>query len=258
MKEYALVTGASKGIGRAIALELAGAGYNLLLIARSEPELQGLSEIIKKQYNADALYMAIDLSNSSAISAVYDWCSRLNMPISILVNNAGFGIWGRFEDLDRQEQMRMLNLNIHAVVELTYCLIPLLRTQKSAFIMNVSSTAAYQSVPTLTLYAASKAFVLPFSRGLRYELKGSGISVSCLCPGPTDTGFAHSAGMDALADLAAKFNMKADDVAKIALKGLFNKKTEIIPGFLNKLSAFGARHLNKSLIERISGKLYQQ
>jgi short-subunit dehydrogenase len=132
-----------------------------------------------------------------------------------------------------------------------------LRKQKQAFILNVSSTAAYQAVPTLALYAASKAFVLSFSRALRYELKDTNISVSCLCPGPTDTGFAHRAGMDALAELAAKFNMPADEVARIGLKGMFRKKVEIIPGFLNKVSSFGARHLSKAMIERITAGLYK-
>jgi len=136
-------------------------------------------------------------------------------------------------------------------------LLPVLKNQPQSHILNVSSTAAYQAVPTFTIYAASKAFVLSFSRGLRYELKNTNISVSCLCPGPTDTGFAHRAGMDALAELAAKVNMTPDDVAGIALKGMFNKKTEIIPGFLNKLSSFGAKHLNKSLVERISAGLYK-
>ena len=121
----------------------------------------------------------------------------------------------------------------------------------------MASTAAYQAVPTLAVYAATKAFVLSFSRALRIELKDV-VSVSCLCPGPTDTGFAHRAGMDAIADLAEKFNMQPGEVAKIGLEGMFNKKAEIIPGLLNKLSAIGSRHLNKALIERIASGLYKK
>jgi short-subunit dehydrogenase len=258
MKEYALITGASKGIGRSIALQLAGSGYNLLLVSRSETELQQVAELIKKDYNVDVDYLAIDLSDNGAALKLSNWCKELAVALSILINNAGFGVWGSFEELDLQEQIKMLNLNINALVELTYLLLPALRKQNTAFILNVASTAAYQAVPTLALYSASKAFVLSFSRALRYELIDTNVSVSCLCPGPTDTGFAHRAGMDALAELAAKFNMQPNEVAKIGLKGMFHKKAEIIPGFLNKLSATGSRHLNKSLIERITNNLYKK
>jgi len=150
----------------------------------------------------------------------------------------------------------MLQLNINAVAELTYYLLPQLKKQPS-YILNVSSTAAYQAVPTLAAYAASKAFVLSFSRALRIELKDT-ISVSCLCPGPTDTGFAHRAGMDAIAELAEKFNMRPAEVAKIGVEGMFKRKPEIVPGFLNKVSAIGARHINKALIERIAAGLYKK
>ncbi|WP_259068062.1 SDR family NAD(P)-dependent oxidoreductase [Mucilaginibacter sp. X4EP1] len=258
MKEYALITGASKGIGKSIALQLAGLGYHLLLTARSEADLQQLAESIKKDYNVNVEYLAIDLSGSGAALKLSDWCKDLSVPVAILINNAGFGVWGNFESLILDEQIKMLNLNINALVALTYLLLPLLREQNKAFILNVASTAAYQAVPTLALYSASKAFVLSFSRALRYELIDSHISVSCLCPGPTDTGFAHRAGMDALAELAAKFNMQADEVAKIGLKGMFRKKAEIVPGFLNKVSGFAARHLNKSVIERITAGLYKK
>jgi len=110
----------------------------------------------------------------------------------------------------------------------------------------------------LSIYAASKAFVLSFSRALRHELKQTGISVSCLCPGPTDTGFAKRAGLDALAELAEKFNMSADDVAAAGLKGLFNGRAEIIPGALNKISAAVVRHAPRKIIERLAAGLYKQ
>ncbi len=258
MKEYALVTGASKGIGKSIVLQLARSGYNLLLVSRSETELQQFAELIRKDYKIDVHYLAIDLSNNGSALKLSDWCKDLAVPVSILINNAGFGVWGNFEELGLEEQIKMLNLNINTLVELTYFLLPVLRKQKPAFILNVSSTAAYQAVPTLALYSASKAFVLSFSRALRYELIKTNISVSCLCPGPTDTGFAHRAGMDALADLAAKFNMSANKVAQIGLKGMFSKKAEIVPGFLNKISGFASRHISKSIIERITAGLYKQ
>lgn len=257
LQKYALITGASKGIGRSIALLLAEAGYNVLLVARAEAELQQLAELIQSRYPVEASYLAADLSTESATDAVTHWCNSVTQSISVLINNAGYGLWGDFESLGLAEQQNMLQLNIGAVVNITHHLLPVLRKQPRAYILNIASTAAYQAVPTLALYAASKAFILSYSRALRYELKGTGVSVSCLCPGPTATGFAGRAGMDALADLANKFNMQPLQVAQIGLKGMFNNKAEIIPGFLNKLSAFGARHLPKALIERITAGLYK-
>jgi len=251
MDEYAVVTGASKGIGRAISILLAKKGYKLVLIARSEAELK----LLTGEISTDALHFAIDLSELGAAKKVADFCN--DIPVSILINNAGYGLWGNFDEVDIQQQLNMLQLNINAVVELSYYLLPKLKKQPS-YILNVASTAAYQAVPTLAVYAATKAFVLSFSRALRVELKESGVSVSCLCPGPTDTGFAQRAGMDALADLAEKFNMQPVEVAKLGIEGMFQQKAEIIPGFLNKLSAIGARYINKALIERITAGLYEK
>lgn len=257
MDQYALVTGAGKGIGRSMAILLAQKGYNLLLVSRSESDLLALSTQIKAGYKIKAGYLPADLSKTGAALQVFDWVKNLNVPVSVVINNAGHGMWGNFDELDLTAQTGMMQVNMNALTELSYHFIPLLKLQQQAFILNVSSTAAYQAVPTLAVYAATKAFVLSFSRALRYELKNSNVSVSCLCPGPTDTGFAHSAGMDALAELAAKFNMTADEVAVIGIKGMFNKKAEIVPGFLNKLSAAAAVHSPKSLIERVTAGLYK-
>jgi short-subunit dehydrogenase len=257
MKEYALITGASKGIGKSIANLLAKQGYNVLLIARSADELEQLASSIASHYRVDARYLAIDLSEAGAVGQVVNWVNGLSVSLSILINNAGYGIFGRFDENKLPEQMNMLSLNIDTVVELTYQLLPVLKQQHKAYILNVASTAAYQAMPGFALYAASKTFILNYSRALNYELKGTPVSVSCLCPGPTDTNFAHRAGMDELAELADKFNMQPDEVAQIGLKAMFNNKAEVIPGFLNKLGAAGARHLAKSLIEGISARLYK-
>jgi len=258
MDEYALVTGASKGIGREMAVQLAAKGYNLLLAARSETELLQLSKEISEQHKVKALYFVCDLTRSGATAELAGWCIENTTSLSILVNNAGYGIWGNFKDSELNVQMGMLQLNINAVVELSHLLLPLLEKQAQSYILNVCSTAAYQAMPTMALYAASKSFVLSFTRALRFELQNSKVSVSCLSPGPTATGFASRAGLDALADLADKFNMSPAEVARTAIKGMFNKKTEIIPGFLNKVSTFGATHLPKSLIERITAGLYKR
>jgi len=258
MEKYALVTGASRGIGRSIALVLAERGYNLLITARSENELSDLASLIHTNYNVKTHWLVCDLSQPESVKNLVLWVNQLDIPIAILVNNAGYGLWGKFEELSLAGQLEMLRLNIDAVVSLSHHLLPLLHQQQQAYILNVASTAAYQAVPTLAVYAASKAAVLSFSRALRYELRKSSVSVSCLSPGPTDTGFAARAGMAKLAELAAKFNMSPDEVAKIAIKGMFNSKAEIVPGKLNKLSAFMVRLVSKNFVEGITGRLYDK
>lgn len=257
MNEYALITGASKGIGRSIAFNLAKRGYNLLLVARAEAELKELSDTIAQQHQVQVKYLSIDLSLPEAPGELAKWSVLQSNDLTILVNNAGYGLFGDFETLPLAEQLNMIRLNLDAVICVTHLLIPVLKNQKQSYVLNVASTAAYQAMPGLAIYAASKSFILSFSRALNFELKSSSISVSCLSPGPTDTGFASRAGLDDFADLAEKFNMNPDEVASIAIKGMFGKKPEIITGFLNKLSAFGARHLPKSLVERVSARLYK-
>jgi short-subunit dehydrogenase len=257
MKQYALITGASKGIGKAMAIELAQAGYGILLVSRSETELQQLAAVVKETYKVDALWLAIDLSEKGAAQKVADWVKGLEAALAVLINNAGFGLWGTFETLNGSEQLNIISLNIAAMVDLTHLLIPALKNNKQAYILNVASTAAYQAVPGLAVYAASKAFVLSFSRAIGYELRKTPISVSCLSPGPTDTDFTKRAGMDALADIAEKFNAKPEHVARTGIKGMFKKKAEIIPGFLNIVSAYGARHLSKKLVEAVTARLYK-
>ena len=257
MNTYALVTGASKGIGRSIALLLAKKGYSVLLVARSADELEALAQEITALHHVQAHWLAIDLSEPDAADRVARWCTDNLYSVSILINNAGYGLWGKFESLGIDEQLNMINLNINALIKLTHAFIGTLKQQTQAYILNIGSTAAYQAVPTMAIYSATKAFVLSFSRALRYELKGSPISVSCFCPGPTDTAFTQRAGLDALADLAAKFNMQPDEVAALGLKGMFNKKAEIVPGLLNKISTAAGRHLPKALIEKITGDLYK-
>ncbi|MHA4896832.1 SDR family NAD(P)-dependent oxidoreductase [Pedobacter sp. PWIIR3] len=258
MDKYALVTGASKGIGKEIAIQLAELGYHLLLVARSETELSSLASLIQEKYQVKVHYLSNDLSMPGSSYRVAEWCTEHTSNFSILVNNAGFGIFGQFDTLKLDEQMEMIRLNVNAVVELTHILLPRLHEQNQAYILNICSTAAYQAMPAMAIYAATKSFILSFTRALRYELKDSNVSVTCLSPGPTDTGFASRAGLDMLAELADNFNMSPGTVARIGLHGMFQKKAEIIPGFINKLSAAGATFLPKRLVERISASIYKK
>jgi short-subunit dehydrogenase len=256
---FALVTGASKGIGKSIAHELARKKQDLFLLARSERLLEQLALELRQQYQVRAKYLAIDLSAPDATTQILSFIEKDKLGISILVNNAGYGLWGRFEKLDLQQQLNMLRLNNESMVSLTYALLPLLQKQSRSYILNVASTTAYQAIPYLTVYAASKAFVVSFSRGLSGELKNTGVSVTCLSPGATDTNFMLVAGMNTtkLLNSANKVSMTPDEVAAQAIKALFNNQLEFIPGLINKVTAFANNILPKKMVERIAANIYK-
>ncbi|WP_151086167.1 SDR family NAD(P)-dependent oxidoreductase [Hymenobacter baengnokdamensis] len=256
----ALITGASRGIGRALALGLARRGYDLLLIARSGDQLRALAQEVQARHQRQAQVLALDLTQPEAAVRVATWVAQQSPDgLAVLVNNAGYGLWGRFEQLNLEEQLNMLQLNLTLPVQLTYALLPLLHQAERGFILNVASTAAYQAVPSLTLYAASKAFLLSFSRGLRYELKDTAIGVTCLSPGATTTDFGNRAGMGTeLQAVANKVSMTADQVAEAGLKALFAGKAEFIPGMLNKVSAGLTSVVPKPIVEKIAAGIYEK
>jgi uncharacterized protein len=255
---YALITGASKGLGKSMAAEMAARKYDLLLVARSGEELAKVASELAASHGIQVHYLPIDLSHPEAPEQVYKWCTDNNYQVSVLINNAGYAVWGYFDKLTLQQQSGMLTVNMNTPVALCHLFLPMLLQQPKAYILNVGSTAAYQAVRTVSLYAASKAFVLFFTRGLRLELKDTGVSVTCVCPGPVNTNFLERAGMEELRATAEKFGMHPDAVAKIAIKGMFRRKAEIIPGAINAVSAFMTRLLPKSTIETIAGGLYKK
>jgi len=256
---YALITGASKGIGKSIALALAAKGNNLLLVSRSEEALKELSTFIAQRYKVKTDYLAIDLAAADAAQRVYNWYTEKGYAIHILVNNAGYGLWGKFDSRSIESHNEMLQLNVLTLVQLTHKILPDLKKQSSAYILNVASTAAYQAVPTLSLYAASKSFVLLFTRGIKLELKDTNVSVSCLCPGPTSTDFIERAGMsESIKKKSDTFSMTADAVAKIGVNGMYKGKAEIIPGLLNKIIVIFTALLPKFITEKIANDLYKK
>ncbi len=255
---YALVTGASKGIGRSIAEELAGRGFSLLLIARSEQKLQEESEKIRRQYNVQVHWLAMDLTEKGAAKTIFDWCIKNSFEVSILVNNAGYGLSGLFEKYDSEDHMNMMQLNMLVPVELCRLFLPTLKQQTHAYILNIASNAAYQAVPYMSVYAASKVFMLYFSRGLRQELRKSHVSVTCICPGPTDTDFVVRAQIGEKGLKTAKqVNMTSAQVGAIAVKAMLAGKAEVITGVLNKLTAFAVWLLPKGFIEKTAMKIYE-
>jgi short-subunit dehydrogenase len=254
---FALITGASKGIGKSIAEQLAARGYDLLLIARSADLLEQVAKEISLTKNRKCQWLALDLAEEQAAETVFDYCNKNQLDISVLVNNAGYGLSGKFERYTVQEHIDMLRVNIITLTKLTRLFLPSLLKQPAAYILNIGSTASYQAVPLLSAYAASKAYVLSFSRGLFQELKKTNVSVTCICPGPTDTNFVNRANVGTKGQKAAnQFNMSPQTVARIAIDSMFRRKPEVITGGLNKISAFFAWLLPKSVVEGIAMKLY--
>jgi uncharacterized protein len=255
---YALVTGSSKGIGKAIAVELAKKKIDLLLVARSEDLLKEFSEEIRNNFTVKVNYLVIDFTEPNAACKVKEWCVNNNYDIHILVNNAGYGLSGSFGKYSREAYNDMLQININAQVDFCHIFLDDLKKLPQAYILNIASSTAYQSVPGFALYAASKAFIKSFSRSLSYELRKTNVSVTCVSPGGTDTDFAIRAKVSSKALKAANtFNMTPEAVAKAAVKAMFSKKTEVIIGRINKLGAFLSWLLPQKFVEGNLSKIYE-
>ena len=255
---YALITGASKGIGRAIAVELAKRKINVLLVARSNTLLQDIAEDLKSTYGIAADWLSADLAEPDMDEKILNWCISRQYMVNILVNNAGFGLTGPFDHYSKKDNAALLQVNIISLIQLCQAFLPVLKAQQKAFILNIASTSAYQSVPMMNLYSSSKAFVLRFSRSLSHELKGSSVSVTAICPGPTDTDFPNRAQMNEKTKKAAvKFNMTPESVAVLAVNAMFAGKREVIAGPINKLGAFFVWLLPNNFVENTASSIYK-
>ena len=191
-----LITGASQGIGRALAEKFAKKGANLLLVARNEAALKTLSENLEKANpGIKVYYLKLDLTKPDSARALKDFCVEKDFQVDTLVNNAGYGVWGQFSELSLKEQLDCMQVNMTAVVQLTHEFLPMLKKHSRSYVMNVASTVAYQAMPTFAIYAATKSFVLSFSRALHHELKPQGVFVTTLVPGATDSQFIERAGL---------------------------------------------------------------
>jgi uncharacterized protein len=237
----ALVTGASSGIGEAMARRLAADGVSLVITARRRDALEALAVQLRSQVAVDVV--DIDLGHSGAAAVLWQR-ARASGPIDILINNAGFGYFRAFDsvDADVQRDHELLMLNVGSLVELCkYFVAESGASGKRRHILNVASIAAYQSVPRMALYAASKALVRNFSEGLHDELRSTDIRVTCVCPGGTKTAFHAAAGAGDYGKIANASMMSADAVARVGLSAMWKGKRTVVPGFINKLSCFGVR-----------------
>src|SRR5215204_2892817 len=255
---YALITGSAKGIGSAMALEMAARGYDLLLVDIDMIGLERTKNKIGKNHTVNVLTLPLDLSNDDSAMQIKEWSSPYHNELCVVINNAGYGLNAPFESLDVEEHENIIDVNIKAQLKICHAFIPILKRFPRSYLLNVGSTTCFQSVPYLSVYAASKAFVISFTRSLRYELKDSPISVSCLIPGSTDTDFVNRARMgEHVRKKATTYNMTPESVAQIAVKGMFSGKSEIIPGLSNQLHAFFPKFFPKSFVEKIAGNLYK-
>jgi short-subunit dehydrogenase len=255
---YALITGASKGIGKEIAHALAQKGYDLLLIARNSYELQMVKEEFEKKFGVQIDYLVADLSETGSVDRIRTWVEEKQVDLRILVNNAGYGLVGQFEQYDFVENQKMMQVNMDALVEMCQKFFPFLVGKGQAYVLNIASSTAYQAIPNMSLYAATKVFVLNFSRGLHHEWKNKGISVTVVSPGATTTNFNDRANLPEKARKAAeKITMTPEAVAKLAVNGMFAKKIEVITGAVNKLAAFLAWIVPKSISEKIAKGIYE-
>ncbi|MGJ3249389.1 MAG: SDR family NAD(P)-dependent oxidoreductase [Elainellaceae cyanobacterium] len=249
----ALITGASSGIGAAFASELAGRGVDLVLVARSGDRLEAIASDLQDRFNIRVDVLSKDLSQPDAASEIFDATQQWGLTIDLLINNAGFGDYGPFSDRDRQRQLDMVKVNIVATVDLTHLFLPGMRQQAEGSIINVSSIAAFQPMPYLSVYGASKAFVLSFSEALWAENKPYGIRVLALCPGPTETQFFDRAQFPksftqtvpqrvASVEVVVKDALRALDgnAPNLVTGGLLNRVIVNLPRFLPRPMLIGA------------------
>ena len=253
----ALITGASFGIGMEFARIFAREGYNLVLVARSADKLRQLASELEKAHRTRSLILATDLTEPGAAAYVLDQTTRADIQVDVLVNNAGFGQYGLFAENDLEECLRQIQLNVTTLTHLTHLYLPAMIEGKTGRILNVASTAAFQPGPLMAVYFATKAYVLHFSEALANELRGTGITVTCLCPGATATEFhkrAKATGMNLL-----KFGaMDARTVAEDGYRALIAGKPLVISGFKNWLLAQSVRFSPRGLVTAITRKIQEQ
>ena len=250
----ALITGASSGIGEVFAWELAQRNYDLVLVARSEAKLQELAEKLMQAYAINAEIIVQDLSNPGAGTTVFEAVSQKGLTVDMLINNAGFGDYGAFSDRPLPKIMEMIQLNIATLVELTHLFLTPMRQRRSGTIINVASIAGFLPLPYMSVYAATKAFVLSFSSALWAENRADGIRIQALCPGPTATQFFQVAEFPATMNESGVNMVTAAEVVKESLKGLETNKSNIVTGGLKtqiivNLQRFFPRDFLLSLME---------
>jgi short-subunit dehydrogenase len=244
-----LVTGASAGLGADFARQLGARGERLVLVARRKDRLDALAAEL-----GNARAVAVDLGEAGAARRLMADIASNDERVECLVNNAGFGLAGRFAELDGARQREMIDLNCGALTELAHAVLPAMIAARSGRILNVASTAAFQPGPGMAVYFATKAFVLSFSEALHEEVRAHGVTVTALCPGPTSTEFGDVAGWKGH-PLIDRMSAASADVVRMGIKAMDNGRAVAVPGLANKLGAQGHRLLPRLLLRRVTGSI---
>ena len=253
--KWALVTGASAGIGVALAKELAAGGTHLVLTARRLDRLEALAGELRAKYQIQTEVVAADLARVEGPEAIYNFAKQKNLAMDLLVNNAGFGQYGELPQVDAQRLLDMVQVNCSAVVQLTRLFIPDMVARRRGDVLILASTAAFQAVPYISTYAATKAFDLLFAEGLAEEMKPYGIRVCALCPGSTASEFHTIAGQEKFSD--KQHQETAEKVARTGLQALAEGKSYVISGLGNYLGAQSQRLVPRRMVARIAAKMFR-
>lgn len=254
--KYALITGATSGIGYEMAKILAQKKHNLLLVSRNKEKLEALKSKFESDFKVKVEYINTDLSVPGAAQKVYTQSE--NYEINILINNSGFANYGEHTKISLKENYDLLQLNIIALTEMCTLFGADMRNKQTGMILNIASTAAYQPTPYFAAYGASKSYVLNFSEALAKELDDYKVSVTCLSPGPTETNFFKVAKMDTNISGHMSHKQTAKEVAQIGIDAMFSKKLSVIPGFKNWFLAFSNRFAPRTMVASISKNIMKQ
>ena len=249
MTAITLITGASAGLGVDFARQLSAKGQRLVLVARRKDRLDALAAEL-----GNARAVECDLSFPGAVATLMADLAAHGEHVGTLVNNAGFGLTGRFAELDGARQRQMIDLNCGALTELAHAVLPGMIERKAGAILNVASTAAFQPGPGMAVYFATKAFVLSFSEALHEEVKRHGVTVTALCPGPTATEFGEVAGWGGH-PLVDQLSARSEDVVRAGLTAVERRRSVVIPGAINKAAAQGHRFLPRWLLRKVAGSI---
>ncbi|HEV3103666.1 MAG TPA: SDR family oxidoreductase [Candidatus Dormibacteraeota bacterium] len=257
MSKTALITGASGGIGYELALLFARDGYDCILVARSPDKLKGLAERLESEQRVKTLVLAKDLSKPTAVDEIFEEVTAASMHVDVLVNNAGFPVFGPFVDTDLRVELEMLQVNVIALTALTKLFLRGMVERRAGRILNLASTAAFLPGPLMAVYYASKAYVLSFSQALSNELRGTGVTVTALSPGPTRTGFQKRGVMEDSRLVQGQI-ADAASVALAGYRGLMAGKTIVIPGFTNKLIPWVVRLSPRGVVTRVVRRMQER
>lgn len=253
----ALITGASSGIGFELVSLFARDNINLILVARNKKKLTEIQEKISNNYSVKVHIIPCDLAISNSAKKVYDYCVTKNLKINYLVNNAGFGIYGEFVDNEISDIQQMIHLNITSLTELTKYFLHNMKKEKFGRIMNVASVASFQPGPLMSIYSATKHYVLAFSEALAEELSGENISITTLCPGPTISGFQKRAGFHSSSRMfRSPLTATSKQVALYGYRKMMRGKRIVIPGLSNKMSSYIVKFIPSTIKTKIVRKVF--